>query len=109
MHYYSEEANEFYKGERYSSFGCTNPCKHMKVLTEFKHKTKIVDKKTETEDPVVKILFPRSIEVTKEVWRKTFLSFGKFNLNKSFYNLTYVAEQKSSKGGHLFENIKLTN
>ena len=77
--FFSAEANEFYKGERYSSFGCTNPCKHMKVLTEFKHKTKIVDKKTETEDPIVKILFPRSIEVTKEVWRKTFLSFGKFN------------------------------
>ena len=85
MFYYSEEANEFYKGERYSSFGCTNPCKHMKVLTEFKHKTKIVDKKTETEDPIVKILFPRSIEVTKEVWRKTFLSFGKGSLNFLFY------------------------
>ena len=83
-YYYSAEANEFYKGERYSSFGCTNPCKHMKVLTEFKHKTKIVDKKTKTEDPVVKILFPRSIEVTKEVWRKTFLSFGKFNFNLNY-------------------------
>ena len=79
------KVSKFYRDNRYASYiECTNPCKTMTVTTINKFKSQ------EKGKLFVEIYLPRKIAVTRQVFVKSFITFGRYLCSNSLISIEFI-------------------